>query len=332
MLKKILQKSHRKSTELNRHFLYSSKLKKHHIPYNQKRILCYHGLDLKGNTQISSKFISKVYFEQQLIYFKQHFNVVSLSEYKKLHHSTEHPFSIAITFDDGYKNNFKYVLPLLEKYQIPATFFITGITELGYDMLWGDLFDLAFHTQSTPFEFEGEHYKKNFRGQYLRTNDQTPLKQLIHSYDFAFKKHLASHLPPGSNQFKNMRQYDDYWQQMSKSEIQQLAQSPYAQIGVHGWYHNNLAKVSIQNALEDLKQCKTFLENTTQQSINELAFPYGQYTDALIGACKTIGFQTMLALDYLSDLRDDTLFERFGMNPFISWQNQLHYLLKGNYQ
>lgn len=36
------------------------------------------------------------------------------------------PRTIAVTFDDGYKDNFMYAAPILKKHGIPATFFVTS--------------------------------------------------------------------------------------------------------------------------------------------------------------------------------------------------------------
>jgi len=40
------------------------------------------------------------------------------------------PKTVAITFDDGYKDNYTYVFPILKKYNLPATMFII-VNEVG---------------------------------------------------------------------------------------------------------------------------------------------------------------------------------------------------------
>jgi peptidoglycan/xylan/chitin deacetylase (PgdA/CDA1 family) len=72
-------------------------------------------------------------FERQMRFLKRcRYNVLPLEalanlvkERKKLP-----PRSIAITFDDGYKDNYIYAFPILKKYGLPATVFII-VNEVG---------------------------------------------------------------------------------------------------------------------------------------------------------------------------------------------------------
>lgn len=65
-------------------------------------------------------------FEKHLQFLKKHYDILPLSELsRRLMAGNLNGNEAAITFDDGYKDNLTNALPLLEKYNIPATIFVT---------------------------------------------------------------------------------------------------------------------------------------------------------------------------------------------------------------
>ncbi len=95
------------------------------MPKNSKvSILTYHSIDSIG----SVTSISPAEFKAQMRFLKDFsFNVISLNEVVA-HIRKMQPFpknSIAITFDDGFKNVFSEAFPVLRKYGFSATFFLT---------------------------------------------------------------------------------------------------------------------------------------------------------------------------------------------------------------
>jgi peptidoglycan/xylan/chitin deacetylase (PgdA/CDA1 family) len=64
-------------------------------------------------------------FERHCRFFRRHFSVVPLREIvKKLERGQPLNGELAITFDDGYRDNFEMAAPVLEKLSLPATFFV----------------------------------------------------------------------------------------------------------------------------------------------------------------------------------------------------------------
>jgi peptidoglycan/xylan/chitin deacetylase (PgdA/CDA1 family) len=64
-------------------------------------------------------------FQDYCEFFQRHFKVIPLGEFvAKLERGAPLNRHLAITFDDGYRDNFDNAVPVLEKLALPATFFV----------------------------------------------------------------------------------------------------------------------------------------------------------------------------------------------------------------
>lgn len=88
------------------------------------RILMYHRVArLPRSDQLT---VSPERFEEQMALLARSRRVVSLAEVVRLLHGRERVAdAVAVTFDDGYRDNLTLALPILEKYRVPATIFVT---------------------------------------------------------------------------------------------------------------------------------------------------------------------------------------------------------------
>lgn len=289
------------------------------------RMLVYHGICEHDPTRFNSIFLTEKMFESHLQFFKENFKVVSLYDYYRQNFSYER-FNVCLSFDDGFANNYKYVLPLLEKYQLPACFFITAIRDAGYDILWNDFLAVAQKKGPESWTFNGERFVKNKYGRYASQQHGKELRAILRATDFEKKAEMMRHL----QQLVSFEAEKDYWLQMSTEEIRQLSLSPWATIGCHGYYHNDLAVLQEEAVKEELNRSKTFLEQVIDKPVNALAFPYGSYTKQVVDEAKRAGFTQLLAADLL-DFMDTCLRERFTVNPYISLTNQMMSIVNGRY-
>ena len=93
-------------------------------------ILTYHGV-LRGADDrydfLNHNFVAAEAFERHLRFLTRYYRPISLSELCRCHSRIIAPpaRSVAITFDDGFENNFTVAYPLLQKYSFPFTVFLT---------------------------------------------------------------------------------------------------------------------------------------------------------------------------------------------------------------
>src|SRR5262245_54886386 len=82
-------------------------------------------------------------FEQQMRFLKSCYTVLSLAELVSRSMRGDVPErAVAITFDDGYRDNYEYAFPILKKYQFPATIFVATGAIGTRELIWHDqIFD-----------------------------------------------------------------------------------------------------------------------------------------------------------------------------------------------
>jgi phosphatidylinositol alpha-1,6-mannosyltransferase len=87
------------------------------------RILRYHSVNEFGKNEVA---VRESEFESQLDFLLRHYSVISLEEavgFLKEGKLPSRP-SVAITFDDGYEDNYQVAYPILKRKSIPATIFL----------------------------------------------------------------------------------------------------------------------------------------------------------------------------------------------------------------
>ena len=272
-------------------------------------ILMYHGVTTYGNVRFNRRHASLICFRKQIKFLKSYCAVISLEDFFAGKLVPGKP-NFALTFDDGYLNNFRLAKPVLEHFQCPATFFITGLNEVKDPILWADYVNIASTYTNKDLVVDGELFKKtgaNYVSQVSGKSIYEVIKQQRAEYDYKLKvKEAYGKLV----NFENDPTLKEYWQLMNDEQIIETAHSKYISIGSHAYYHNNLGTVPQTAAENELKASKKYLENLVQYNIRQLAYPDGSYTPPLVQAAEKMGYSIQLAADHF-------LFNENNSNPLI---------------
>jgi peptidoglycan/xylan/chitin deacetylase (PgdA/CDA1 family) len=107
-------------------------------------VVAFHRVNDSGDS--SGLTVSSEMFEKFCRFFARYFEVVPLSKFvERLEKKKPVGGMLAITFDDGYRDNYEVAAPILQQLDLPATFFVTtGFIETETVPFWDKEAGVAF--------------------------------------------------------------------------------------------------------------------------------------------------------------------------------------------
>jgi peptidoglycan/xylan/chitin deacetylase (PgdA/CDA1 family) len=289
----------------------------------------YHGIDAKGTNPYNQRHTGVKDFEKQILFLKKKCNVVSVQDFFE-RKFLKNKINVAITFDDGYLNNYTNAFPILEKYKVPATFYCTGLNKTEDDILWADFLNITSTFTSKNIAVEGEVFVK--KGQlYVSTSTGKNIYETVKNIypEYLYKKRLMEEF--SDVKFKKDKKIDEYWKLMTDEQIRDVSKSKYVAIGSHGFYHNNLGNIKLENAKKEIEESVIYLESITQTKIDSIAFPDGSYNREVLNICEKNGLKYQMTTDnyfYEEDKNDKRILTRRGIYSTAPAMEQLFQTLK----
>lgn len=279
-------------------------------------ILMYHGVVPSPDFRFSANHLSVEDFKQHVFYLKSNFKIRKLYDLFEDYRNgvSAREFEIAITFDDGYANNFTYAYPVLKQHNIPATIFmVTQALENPGHILWYDYIDgvkAAIDTRKIAevdfgFDSEKKLLQRNISGadslksfmKRINVNEKYKIIQWIKNQG----------VEPNSSGKR------DFFELLSVEQLKEMTDSGLIEIGSHTHNHPNLSEISISEAEQEIVKSKKLIEDVTGRQVKSIAFPDGSYSDAVKKLCIKTGYRNLLAVDSMlnSDVNDKNILPRF---------------------
>ena len=226
---------------------------------------------LKRNDEL---VVSVSKFKEQLIFLKKNYNLVSLDNLLNFEKSKK--FNISITFDDGYKNNLTYALPILNEFNVPATIYIiTKFFENELNIWWYELRDLIWqNSENIKFMYNEKKYDFSIKNNSEKLKCYTKLKQIIKKLDKIEQKKFLNAVTKTDSR----KQYKDEF--LSKEDLKLLSSNSLITIGAHTHNHLSLKNLKRDDCIKEIKISKQILENLVGCKINHFSYPYGTKDDA----------------------------------------------------
>jgi peptidoglycan/xylan/chitin deacetylase (PgdA/CDA1 family) len=181
---------------------------------------------------------------------------------------------VAITFDDGYRDNAEIAAPILRKYEAPYTIFVaTGLIE-GTAWLWWDVLEEIIRRQSGLLvKIAGESVEFDCATADAKTATyNTLLAYLTNDVAEEEQRRWVSELAVLYKvDIEKMRSEE----MMTWQEIRELARDPLCTIGAHTIHHYAVARLSEQDALFEMREGARILHAELGEPPKHFAYPYG---------------------------------------------------------
>jgi peptidoglycan/xylan/chitin deacetylase (PgdA/CDA1 family) len=239
------------------------------------RILYYHRVN--DDNDAFSPAISTALFEAEMRYVRRHYRVVGLAELLRWLGGDATEPVLAITFDDGYGDNYRNAFPILQRYGLPATIFLTtGSMDSGAP-LWFE--ELALAVKKTPRESIDLKTDPE-RRIWLRTlaerlDGNAEIFSVLRRLPDPERLRLLSDVLRQLNVATDEAQR---WKMLTWEEARLMSANGIV-FGGHTVNHPFLSRLDSDGIRREVSECKRRIEEELQFPVDYFAYPNGREED-----------------------------------------------------
>ena len=302
-------------------FFFKTKLYKLNSLFNRFHIIPYHMVVDKPNGFYPE--ISIHDFERQVAQLSKNYNVISLDEIvERVTRRESLRRCVAITFDDGFKDNYENAYPILKKHKIPATIFLTtGYVENGTAPWFIKLRYIFMKTEKAHFQLRAndeiislpmrtrkEKFVASERAMVCLKNSADEKRLLV-------LDKLCKQL--GVNEFDGLNNLMLNWNQ-----IKEMSESSIL-FGAHTVNHPILTRISIDAVEKEIRQSKEEINARIEKPVTAFAYPFGkktEYSNKIFELLRKFGFRCSVTSEYGANNLYTNLFE---LRRSLPWEFSL---------
>lgn len=255
----------------------------------------------------------------------QDFDIVTMDEtYRRMSARDFSRRFVTFTFDDGYRDNRDYALPVMQEFGAPFIVYVASDFAQGSGRLWWTTLERVIaSTAALEIRIGGEQTRidtstaSDKQAAFVQIHDwlrSLPSDQEVQDEVSALARRYGIDDAPIARELC-----------MSWDELKTFAADPLVTIGAHTVSHCNLARENPEMARQQMALSRERIETALGQKVRHFAYPYG---DRSAAAAREFAMATSLGFDTAVTTRPGMLYPEHAGHltalPRIS--------LNGNYQ
>jgi peptidoglycan/xylan/chitin deacetylase (PgdA/CDA1 family) len=294
-------------------------------------VLMYHRIlpadDPRAQCEEPGMMVTPETFRLHLELLKQYFSIVKLSDWLELKQQGKQlPASAcAITFDDGWLDNYEFAFPILKELDIPATIFLVADMIGTKQQFWPERLASVMTAVATRYPQYWSHPELQWLQEnpdLYQFNETPPNSEEISALIATLKDYTDQQMHEKLDRIESTLQLEDNSATtlLDWSQVDEMLASGLIDVGSHTCHHTRLNETTPPGQIRDeIVSSKQLIEEHTKRSVNTFCYPNGDHCPQAVelvrqnynGAVTTkFGWNTLQ--------NDDHLLQRIGVHQDIS--------------
>jgi len=237
-------------------------------------ILCYHRVNDNQNSFFNG--VQANVFSKQMEVLSKYFKVLPLDNLvEQVLRNDVPPNAVAITFDDGYRDNYENAFPDLKRFGLPATIFLsTGAIDSKHT-LWHDrVFDAFQRTNAKFISINRKEYPLGSRVERFAALNE--FRRYLRAFNYCDWDSLIEQLIVRLDVTPD--QFPANAEKLNWKEIEEMSRHNIT-FGAHTVTHPILTRLPLSEAVDEIITSKETIEAKLRFPIRLFAYPNGGRED-----------------------------------------------------